>query len=72
MPDRTWPRPLPSGECWCGCGTEVPARSFFVSGHDKVAESKVIVAEYGSVADFLAAHGYGPGGRKAKEAKPNA
>ena len=65
MAERTWPRPLPSGECWCGCGTEVPVRSFFVPGHDRKAESKVIQSEYGSVADFLAAHGYGPGGKRA-------
>jgi hypothetical protein len=50
----------------------VPVRSFFVSGHDKVAESAVIMAEYGSVADFLAAHGYGPGAKSPKEAKPDA
>jgi hypothetical protein len=28
----------------------------------------VIRAEYGSVADFLAAHGYGPGGKNPHEA----
>jgi hypothetical protein len=72
MVDRNWPRPLPTGECWCRCGAEVPTRSFFVPGHDKIAESKVIVAEYGSVVDFLAAHGYGPGGKKSLEAGPNA
>jgi hypothetical protein len=72
MVERTWTRPLPAGECWCGCGTETPAVSFFLPGHDKVAESKVIMAEYGSVADFLAAHGYGPGGRNPREAKRDA
>jgi hypothetical protein len=62
MTRRDWGRPLPTGECWCGCGTEVSARSFFVSGHDKTAESAVIEVEFGTVADFLLAHGYGPGG----------
>lgn len=70
MASRTWARPLPSGECWCGCGATTEARSFFLPGHDKIAESRVIVAEYGSVADFLAAHGYGPGGNSARDAKP--
>jgi hypothetical protein len=60
VPERTWPRPLPAGVCWCGCGTEVDARAFFVRGHDKRAEAGVIRREYGSVVDFLAAHGYGP------------
>jgi hypothetical protein len=65
---RTWPRPLPKGECWCGCGAETPTRSLFLAGHDRIAESRVIRAEYGSVADFLAAHGYGPGGKSPREA----
>ncbi len=72
MVGHEWLRPLPQGVCWCGCGTEVPARSFFVPGHDKVAESKVIRAEYGTVADFLAAHGFGPGGKNPLEAVPRA
>ena len=72
MSSSTWPRPLPTGSCWCGCGAIVSTRSFFVSGHDKTAESKVILAEYRSVADFLAAHGYGPGGRSPLEAIPRA
>ena len=63
--EKRWARPLPSGECWCGCGQETPARSFFISGHDRRAESFVIRTEYGAVADFLAAHGYGPGGKRA-------
>jgi hypothetical protein len=56
----TWPRPLPMGVCWCGCGTEVPARSFFHRGHDRKAEGMLKTLHYGSVADLLAAHGYGP------------
>jgi hypothetical protein len=58
---------FPTGECWCGCGEEVPTRSFFVSGHDRRAESAVIKYEYGSVAGFLDAHGYGPGGKSAHD-----
>jgi hypothetical protein len=42
----------------------------FRPGHDKRAESNVILREYGSVADFLAAHGYGPGGKSARGEKP--
>lgn len=60
-------RLLPTGECWCGCGTETPVGSFFASGHDKVAESAVILNEYGSVPAFLVAHGFGPGGRNARK-----
>ena len=55
-------RLLPTGECWCGCGAEIGIGSFFASGHDKVAESRVIREQYGSVADFVAAHGYQPAG----------
>jgi hypothetical protein len=61
MKQRTWERVLPMGECWCGCGTEVSARSFFSAGHDRRAESMLAALEYGSLADMLAAHGYGPG-----------
>jgi hypothetical protein len=55
-------RPLPMGVCWCGCGADVPARSFFDRGHDRKAEAMLIALHYdGSVAAMLAAHGYGPG-----------
>lgn len=50
-----------TGECWCGCGESTG--SLFAPGHDKFAESALIKLEYGSVAQFLADHGYGPGGR---------
>jgi hypothetical protein len=60
-------RLLPTGECWCGCGTETPIGSFFAAGHDKVAESAVILLEYGGVADFLVRHGFGPLGRNARQ-----
>ena len=56
-------RLIPTGECWCGCGEEATLGSFFRAGHDKVAESAVINIEYGGVAEFLAEHGYGPGGK---------
>ena len=62
-------RPMPTGLCWCGCGAETPGRSLFLPGHDKVAESRVIAAEYGSVAGFIRAHGYGPGGKSARDAQ---
>ena len=61
-------RLLPTGECWCGCGAETPVGSFFASGHDKVAESAVILTKYGSVPAFLVAHGFGPSGGNAREA----
>lgn len=60
-------RALPKGVCWCGCGAEVPSQSFWVPGYDKFAESWVITAEYGSVADFLNADGFGPGARNTRE-----
>jgi hypothetical protein len=59
-------RLLPSGECWCGCGAETPVGSFFAAGHDKVAESAVILTMYGGVPEFLMAHGFGPGAKNAK------
>jgi hypothetical protein len=55
---------LPTGTCWCKCGTETKRGSFFAAGHDKRAESAVIVDEYGDVAAFLVEHGYGPDGAK--------
>jgi hypothetical protein len=63
MSERTWNRALPMGQCWCGCGVEVPARSFFAIGHDRRAESMLATLRYGSLADMLAAHGYGPGAK---------
>ena len=53
---------MPTGWCWCGCGAETPGVSFFLSGHDKKAEAHLIRQEYGSVPDFLVAHGYDPAG----------
>jgi hypothetical protein len=49
----------------------VPAKNFFLPGHDKTAESNVIRCEYGSVVDFLAAHGYGPSGKSTVEEVDN-
>jgi hypothetical protein len=60
----TRPRLIPTGECWCGCGAETSIGAFFYRGHDKKAEAKVIELEYGTVAEFLAAHGYAPAGKK--------
>jgi hypothetical protein len=60
-------RVFPNGVCWCGCGEEVPTTAFFVSGHDRRAESNVIKIMYGSVPQFLDAHGFGPGGRNANQ-----
>lgn len=57
----------PTGECWCGCGSETKPGGFFLTGHDKTAESAVIGAEYGSVAQFILEHGYGPGGKNPRQ-----
>jgi hypothetical protein len=55
---------LPTGTCWCGCGSDTKRGSFFASGHDKRAEAAVILEEYGDIPAFLVAHGYGPDGTK--------
>ena len=55
-------------ECYCGCGGRTSKRSLFLAGHDRKAETAVIQVEYGGVAEFLVAHGYGlPGGKNAME-----
>lgn len=58
-------RLIPTGTCWCGCEQDARIGSFFLSGHDQRAQAGVIYAEYGGVAAFLRAHGYGPDGRSA-------
>lgn len=60
-------RLIPTGDCWCGCGEETTRGAFFRPGHDKIAESAVIAVDYGGVAELLQRHGYGPGGRNARE-----
>lgn len=61
-------RLLPTGNCWCGCGGETGRGSFFLPGHDKVAESAVILVEYGGVPEFLDKHGYSPSGKNPRVA----
>ena len=56
--------PPRTGTCYCGCGGRT--QKHFVQTHDRPAESFVIKTEYGSIAAFLIAHGYGPGGKKAR------
>jgi hypothetical protein len=56
-------RVFPTGKCFCGCGETTERTSYFVPGHDKRAEAKVVKEVYGSVVELLAAHGYGPEGR---------
>lgn len=56
-------RLLPTGQCFCGCDEETPRGSFFAPGHDKRAEGAVIRMRHGGVAEFVVAHGYGPGGK---------
>lgn len=60
---EAWDRLMPTGECWCGCGGETSIGAFFLTGHDKTAESRVIAECYGNVANFVSAHGYAPNGR---------
>ncbi len=52
---------MPTGVCWCGCGTELGVGSFFSPGHDKIAEAKIIREVFGDVAHFVAAFGKAPG-----------
>lgn len=63
MPQRL----IPTGECWCGCKQSTPIGSFFKAGHDKVAESAVILIKYGGVPEFLVHHGFGPDGKSARK-----
>ncbi len=57
-------RLLPTGQCWCGCRAKIDLGSFFAPGHDKRAESKVIMEVFGGVPQFLKACGYGPDGEE--------
>jgi hypothetical protein len=61
-------RLLPTGYCWCGCGAETAIGSFFLAGHDKAAESAVIIVKYGGVPQFLQALGFGPEGENPRKA----
>jgi len=60
-------RVIPNGKCWCGCGADTQIGRFFLSGHDRAAESAVIKVEYGGVVEFLIAKGYGPEGKNPME-----
>ena len=61
-------RLMPTGNCWCGCGGQTKRLgSFFIQSHDRRAEAAVIKLEFGTVAEFLVAKGYGPGGKNAME-----
>ena len=51
---------LPTGLCWCGCRGKTKTGKFFLPSHDRKAEAALIKAEYGSIAELLARHGYGP------------
>ena len=59
--------PLPTGQCWCGCGQEPSEGKHFARTHDRTAEAAVIKVEYGSIAAFLHHHGYGPNGKNPVE-----
>ncbi len=64
MPHRL----IPTGARWCGWGKETERESFFLAGHDKVAEPAVLLIEYGGVPEFLATHSYAPGGKNPRKA----
>lgn len=49
--------------CWCGCGNPVPDDAYFRPGHDVRAILWLVRAEYGTIQNAIAAHGYGPGRR---------
>lgn len=54
-------RLIPTGSCWCGCGTKTGIGSFFTRGHDKIAEAAFIAARHGgSVARLLDDNKFGP------------
>jgi hypothetical protein len=61
-------RLIPTGTCWCGCGAETSRGSFFLPGHDKVAESAVILTHYHGIPEFLDHYGFGPGGKNPRRA----
>lgn len=63
-------RLIPTGSCWCGCRQPTARGSFFFTGHDKRAESAVIMAEFGGVPEFLHAFGYGPEGKNPRATRP--
>lgn len=55
--------PVPTGECFCGCGSAAAPGAFFKQGHDKKAESDLNAIHHGnSVVARLVSLGYGPGG----------
>jgi hypothetical protein len=56
-------RIIPNGKCWCGCGGDTQLGKFFLSGHDRAAETMVIKMKWGGVVGFLAEFGYVPGGK---------
>lgn len=60
-------RTIPNGKCWCGCGADTQIGKFFLSGHDRAAESAVIKVVYGDVVKFLVAHGFTPEGKNPME-----
>ena len=57
---RRTARAQPTGLCWCGCGGEAAKGKFFLPNHDRKAEAARVVVAYGSIADMLADHGFGP------------
>ena len=50
----------PTGLCWCGCGGQTGVGKHFVINHDRKAEAALVKVKYGSIADMLAHHGFGP------------
>src|SRR5450830_1845157 len=54
---------VPTGDCWCGCGSATRRESFFLPGHAVRADSMLISMRFGSVAGFLSELGYGGTGR---------
>ena len=60
MKGRGTAKAQPTGLCWCGCGERTGVGKHFVIGHDRKAEVALVKVKYGSIAEMLAHHGFGP------------
>lgn len=60
MTDAGRAKARPTGSCWCGCGEKTAKGKLFVAYHDRKAEGALVKLGYGSIADMLARHGFGP------------
>jgi hypothetical protein len=62
------PIPLPTGSCFCGCGTPTNLGAYWAQGHDKKAEADMNSLHHGDqVVQRLVDLGYGPDGKNLQE-----